>query len=88
MTKKSVFIIALVAVAFLLSGCNKEMDKVDDFNATEQSIFQVVEERYNGIILVDSETHVMYWMSYSSYNVGTLTLLVDEYGNPKIYKGQ
>lgn len=30
----------------------------------------------------------MYWMSTGAYNNGTLTLLVDETENPKIFEGR
>ena len=51
-------------------------------------MFRIVAD-FQGIayILVESETRVMYWMSYGYYNKGTLTMLCNADGTPLLYKG-
>lgn len=39
-------------------------------------------------IVYDNSTKVMYAVSHSGYNKGTVTVLVDENGKPKLYKGK
>ena len=39
-------------------------------------------------IVYQKETKVMYAVSSSGYNAGTFTLLVDENGDPMLYKGE
>ena len=71
-----------------LCSC-ETMSKIDDKpyeNEVKRTRFIEIESYGSGSIIVDSETNVEYWMSNSAYNVGTLTMLVDEHGNPKIRK--
>ena len=82
--KKAALAVLLIICALVISGC---MKTVEDYDAQGQSM-EVVEKYYNGWVLVDRETNVMYWMSAGYENTGTLTLLVDEHGQPKLYKGK
>lgn len=65
------------------------MSEIDDKpyeNEVKRTRFIEIERYEDGIIVVDSETNVEYWLSNGAYNGGTLTLLVDEHGNPKLRK--
>lgn len=55
-------------------------------NKVERTRFIRIESYETGCIVMDSETNIEYWMSEGYYNSGTLTLLVDENGNPKVRK--
>ena len=85
--KKAVLIMLIVLTVILLSSCSK-MDRVPEQPKEEKSTsFMIYESYNNGQILIDRDTQVMYWMSVGTYNYGTLTLLVEEDGSPKIWKG-
>ena len=78
----------LIIMLLTLCSCNT-MSKMDDKsyeNKVERTRFIIIESYENGSIVVDSETKVEYWMSEGYYNRGTLTMLVDENGAPKVRK--
>lgn len=54
----------------------------------DDSMYITVEENYWGdyCIVYDKDTGVMYHMSNGMYNGGTLTLLVNPDGTPKVHK--
>ena len=82
--KKKIILAALLAVMmFALCACGMESGKVD---AAEDGIFMVYHRYFNGEVLVDTQTNVMYWMSTGTHNSGTLTMLVERDGSPKIYR--
>ena len=62
------------------------MDDKSYENKVERTRFIIIESYESGCIVIDSETNIEYWMSMGVYNSGTLTLLVDENGNPKVRK--
>lgn len=76
--------LAVIMLLFILCGCSK-MDSVPKREETKMTRFAIVESFSDGRIIMDRETNVEYWMSTGSYNFGTLTLLVDKDGNPKIH---
>lgn len=76
--KKILLIIMVLLTIILLSGCST-MEK------EQPSTFMICEEYPSGDVLVDRNTGVMYWISTSAYNYGTLTLLVNADGSPKIW---
>ena len=82
--KKILLIIMALLVVILLSGCST-MEKIPE--KERPTNFMVYEECGSGAILVDRDTHVMYWVSTSTYNYGNLTLLVNADGSPKIWSG-
>lgn len=53
--------------------------------ADEKTFLTVETYGSYGSVVVDQDTAVMYYRSNDSYNKGTLTLLVDETGAPKLY---
>lgn len=88
--RKVMLILFIVLIVALLTGCSP-MDEVpsqEKEQEQELSMLMILKNYYSGLILVDRETNVMYWMSNSTYNSGNLTLLVDQDGNPKVWDGQ
>jgi len=79
--KKIAFLALMTILLLTLCSCNKSSE-----NQIENTRFIKIESYGLGAIVVDSETNVEYWMSEGAYNRGTLTMLVDENGNPKIRK--
>lgn len=80
--KKILLIIMALLTIILLSGCST-MEKVPE--KEQPSTFMICEEYPSGDVLVDRNAGVMYWISASAYNYGTLTLLVNADGSPKIW---
>lgn len=80
--KKILLIIMALLAVILLSGCSG-MEKIPE--KEQLSTFMIYEEYGSGDVLVDRDTHVMYWVSASAYNYGNMTLLVNADGSPKIW---
>ena len=87
MKKSAIFSVMLVVVMFLCCACGIE-DVEPKNTESEKATFKKYSDECYGIIVVDTETNVMYWVSTGSYNYGTLTLLVNEDGTPKLYQKQ
>lgn len=84
--KKIIFILVLILTIFCLSGCETtEQSKVTNKN---DSMFIIVEDCYSWRVVYHKDTKVMYVVSYSRYTNGIFTLLVDENGNPLLWKGE
>ena len=86
--KKIVFLALMIILLLTLCSCS-HMSKIDDKsyeNKVERTRFIKIESYEYGSIVVDSETNVEYWMSEGTYNGGTLTMLVDKSGSPKVRK--
>lgn len=88
MKKKILSILLFFALSVSLVGCTySEMDATYNEAAEElpPSMFVKVEEGMNYTVVYCKETKVMYAIGYGA---GVFTLLVDENGNPMIYKGE
>lgn len=85
MLKKIVLALLLVGICVNCCACQR-MPNANE--SVELELFSVVKSYEGGDVIVDNETGVMYWISTGAYNHGTLTLLVDETGNPKIFEGR
>ena len=85
MNKKIILFILLILCVIILSGCG--MQPIQEPVQQDNSIFKLYQHAYGGDIIVDTETNVMYWESMGAYNSGSLTLLVDAEGKPKLYNG-
>lgn len=80
-------IAALVLLTVLLCGCDDAEKIVEPDRFVEiERVF--ISSRQIGDIVYDPETGVEYYVSYSAYNDGCLTLLVDAEGKPLIYQGE
>ena len=75
--------VMLLALCFVLSGC---MDRIKTDGKPQ--MFLEYQRFGIGAVLVDRDTHVMYWMSDGRSNSGTLTLLVNQDGTPKVWDGE
>lgn len=82
--KKIIIVMLIIIVALCVTGCTTDKEKNIDVN---NSMYVVVEGKGMDCyrILYDKETKVMYHMSAGAYNTGTLTLLVNADGSPKLY---
>ena len=82
--KKKIILAALLAVMMVvLCACSTGQDKEVQ---TEDGLFMVYQKYMSGNIIVDTQTNVMYWMSTGTHNFGTLTMLVERDGSPKVYR--
>ena len=79
----------VLALGLMLTGCAR--GKVDAGQIADAEVdnrmFMVVSDEISGRVMVDKATGVMYWASDNSYNRGTLTLLVNADGTPRIWEG-
>lgn len=81
---KKIIILGIIIIGMLvcLTGCSSESEA-----ETERRFIKVSDENsFN--IYYDKETKVMYAISDSSYNYGTVTLLVNADGTPLLYGGE
>lgn len=74
-----VTIVAIVAILFF-TGC-------DVSGSSTRTFMRISSEHYFDIVY-DTDTKVMYSRSMGSYNRGTLTVLVNSDGTPKLYEGE
>lgn len=86
-------VIALLIAAGLIAGCGKagkQLEVMDSAMTTDKTAdnFQLITYGYDFYIVVDKETRVMYAVSDGKYNHGTLTLLVDANGKPRLWEGE
>ena len=88
MKKSAIFALMLVIVMLLCCACRKIEDIKPKNTETENAIFKKYCDEDGGMVVVDTETNVMYWLSTAAYNYGTLTLLVNKDGTPKLYQEQ
>lgn len=84
--KKLILAIALTLLMAVMTGCahTKVESKVVD---EVPSIFVMVERTYGYDVVYDRETKVMYAVSNLSHGTGKFTLLVNQDGTPKLWKG-
>lgn len=83
--KKILMALLSVLCVFAMAGC--DTTKVKRENLNSESMFVIVEEVYEWMVVYHKETKVMYAVSYGHENHGTFTLLVDENGNPMLWEG-
>ena len=88
MKKSILLVVMLVIVMLLCCACRKIEDIKPKNTEIENTIFKKYCDEDGGIVIVDTETNVMYWLSTAVYNYGSLTLLVNEDGTPKLYQEQ
>lgn len=56
--------------------------------AVRHELFMRISSEHCFDIVYDTDTKVMYSRSMGSYNRGTLTVLVNPDGTPKLYEGE
>lgn len=82
--RKACKIAAIVLAACLLAGCATQPT---EGSSDHKSIYRVVEGGglNSYVIIYDVHTGVMYNMSNGGHNGGTLTLLVNADGTPRVW---
>ena len=84
--KRWIVVTLVLAMGLMLAGCAR--GKVDAGQIADAKVdnrmFMVVSNEWNGKVLVDKATGVMYWMANS---IDNLTLLVNSDGTPRIWEG-
>lgn len=81
--KKLIAIILIVIMLATMTACTTKQ-KSEAVKGAESRIVEVeCTSLYK--IVYDKYTKVMYAVSYSGYNSGTFTLMVDANGNPLLY---
>ena len=88
MKKKILGIILIISMVFCLSACNTSsnvinIDKVITSPDSTLVDFDIVKNNWYGCILVDKNTHVMYYWFTDSY--GGITPIYNEDGSLKLY---
>lgn len=83
MKKKIILAVLLAVMMVMLCACSTEPSKEGE---SENGFFMVYQKYMSGDIIVDTQTNVMYWMSTGTHNSGTLTMLVEKDGSPKVYR--
>ena len=84
--KKKIIAILILAIALtMFAACKTARVSRVVSESEAESMFVVVETSSTWEIVYHKETRVMYAVSYSMYNCGTFTLLVDAEGNPLLW---
>ena len=80
-------VVTIVTISMLMIGCTS-VNSTDETSDRIDNMF--VRVGWNSCldagIVYDTETKVMYAKSEAAYNRGTMILLVDENGKPKLWK--
>lgn len=87
--KRWIVAVLVLALGLMLAGCARGKvgaGQIADAKA-DNRMFMVVSNEITGKVLVDKATGVMYWVSDKGYNRGTLTLLINADGTPRIWEG-
>jgi predicted small secreted protein len=83
---KRFLIVLLIVLVVTLTGC--ATGRVDTKAGEDDNLmFFIASREKSGCVIVDKTTRVMYWLSCGSYNYGTLTMLVNADGTPRIWEG-
>ena len=88
--RKSTFvsIVAGILVGILLGTILNIILPYQEADAASTMGFEVIDKSFGFTwIVYDVETGVMYALSYGSYNAGTMTLMVNPDGTPRVYEG-
>ena len=76
-------LIVMLILSVMLISCSASTEA----DARGEDRFEFIQSTSWCDVIVDTETGVEYAVSTGIYNCGTMTLLVDEAGNPLIWKG-
>lgn len=81
-------VLICVLILVIFSGCDfKGIETIETDKSDDSSMFTRIERTDLWMIVYHKETKVMYAVSYSHYNYGNFTLLVNPDGSPMIYGG-
>lgn len=80
-------VVTIVTISMLMIGCASVNSKDETSDRIDNMFVRVGRNSWlDAWIVYDTETKVMYTISDIPYNKGTMTLLVDENGKPKLWK--
>ena len=83
------WIVCLLLIGFGLTACGNSTANATDSNSNYNgNMFTKIYGDGDFYVVYDNETKVMYAVSDGLYNRGTLTMLVNADGTPKLYKGE
>lgn len=86
--KRMAIVAVLVLTMLALCGCVGQMSREEVAQESENDrLLMQVSREIDGCVIVDKATRVMYWKSCAAYNYGTLTVLVNRDGTPRIWEG-
>lgn len=79
----SVLLVVFIFMAFLMCSTGSTTAEADSTMG-----FEVLDRSFGiTVIVYDVETGVMYAMSNGSYNAGSMTVMVNPDGTPRVYDG-
>lgn len=80
-------VVTIVTISMLMIGCSSVNSTDETSDRIDNMFVRVGRNSWLDVwIVYDTETKVMYTISDMPYNKGTMTLLVDENGKPKLWK--
>lgn len=78
-------LLCAICISLVFTGCHSETSDIPTKDIGEYYTV-VYKDKLNGYAIVyDIDTKVMYNYSLGMYNTGTLTLLVNADGTPRVY---
>ena len=81
--------ILLLLAIISIAACNSQSVDASNYNNDYyENMFTRVYTDTDFYVVCDNETKVMYVVSDGLYNCGSLTMLVNADGTPKLYDGQ
>lgn len=84
---KRIIVLMILLLCLFLTGCGvKKMESVADLEASNESMFIIVEKGAYYKIAYHRDTKVMYAISNGGYNAGNFTVMVDPNGKPLLYQ--
>lgn len=80
--------VVVLFVCMFLTGCGVKMKRESDLKnqETNVSMFVLLENGSDYMIVYHQETKVMYAISNGEYNAGTFTVMLDTDGKPLLHK--
>lgn len=81
-------LLVVCCLSILLTGCAKVVEKVEEKEEKDTSMFVEAETAGVWKIVYHKESKVMYAVSRGNYSSGIFTLLVNPDGTPMIYEGE
>lgn len=80
-------VMIIATISMLMIGCTSANSTDETSDRIDNMFVRVGRNSWlDAWIVYDTETKVMYTISDIPYNKGTMTLLVDENGKPKLWK--
>ena len=75
----------VLALALTLAGCSGGNSNFDEENS--ERFVEVYRDYFSNVIYVDSKTNIMYYWHKDGYS-GGIIVMIDENGQPLLWKGE